>query len=309
MDNLLYGDRYAFSLFGELKALVNEDDTDLMINDDHKVWVQNGSGEIRCIKDDFDNNKILPFGSLLATHYDIALNGGHPFLDCQIPYDNSRVHINIPPSSSLPTLAIRFHKENFRDLETLHKWGMFSEKQMWIMQQYIREKKNIIINGETGSGKSTLLSALLNEIPKDERVITIEDTKELTCNLPNITHLYTSNREVYDDLQAVRDTLRMNPHRIIYGEVRDGRATLELIKAWNTGHKGGLCTIHANTRAGDYIGGVRTRLLSLTNEVSSSPQNEAINEVLEVVIQIEVKNGIRRVVNIENVKNPLTFGI
>lgn len=301
MNTLHYGDDLAYSIYNEIKKFVSDKDTDLMINEDGKVWVQNENGVIE-ERGVFNTSKIKVFGGLLASHYDLLLNGTHPFLDCQLPYDFSRVHIQIPPSTLSPTLSIRFHKVSFRDLNALREGGMITKEQQDKLIRFVKEKKNIIINGETGSGKTTLLSALINEIDKSERVVCIEDTREITTTLPNITHSFTFDKNVFSDVDAVRGALRQNPHRIIYGEVRDGRATLELIKAWNTGHKGGLCTIHANTHKGDSVGGVRTRLISLCNEVSSSPQIEAINEVLEVVVQLEMKNGERKVVNITNVK-------
>lgn len=302
MENKVLGNELYLSLYKEIRGLSREGDTDLMINEDGSVWCTSTDGKCEKRAEDFPCEKIKTLGSLLASYYNNALNTQKPFFDCDVPLDHARLHINIPPSSDRPTLSLRFPSQNYRDLDNLEKNGMITEEQKKTLIRYVLEKKNIIINGETGSGKTTLLSALINKIPPSERIVTIEDTKEISCSLPNITRLYTINRVVYDDMQAVRDSLRMNPSRIIYGEVRDGRATLELIKAWNTGHKGGMCTIHANVRESDYIGGVRTRLLSLTNEVSSSPQTEAIDEVLEVIVQIEIKNGKRRVVSIENVK-------
>lgn len=301
-NNVKYGNIFASALYSELKGFISDTDTDLMINEDGTVWIQNKEGEINCVKKGFDNSKIMPLAGLLASHYGLTINGKHPFLDCSIPFDGSRVHIQIPPSTEAPTLSLRFHRKVFRSLDTLCKNGLMSEEEKQRLITYVKQKKNIIINGETGSGKTTLLSALINEIDPKERVVCIEDTKEITTTLPNITHSYTHDKEIFSDIEAVQSALRQNPHRIIYGEVRDGRATLELIKAWNTGHRGGMCTIHANTHKNDYIGGVKTRLKSLCGEVSQSSQEEAINEVLEVVVQIEIVNGVRKIVNIQNVK-------
>lgn len=301
-NDIRFGNSYAESLYKELKSLAKESDTDLMINEDGKVYIQNKNGEMVLIKEDFDNNKILPFAALLASHYDLTINGKHPLLDVSIPFDGSRVHIQIPPSTDRPILSLRFHKKAFRDINELTKSGMCTEKQRDVLISYVKMKKNIIINGETGSGKTTLLSALLNEVPSTERIVCIEDTKEITTIHPNITHSYTYDKTIFSDIDAVRSALRENPNRIVYGEVRDGGATLEFLKALNTGHKGGMCTIHANVHKNDYIKGVRTRLKSLCGEVSSSPQDETIDEALEVIIGIEVINGKRQITYIKDLK-------
>lgn len=210
--------------------------------------------------------------------------------------------MQIPPSVDAPILALRFHKKVFRDINELAKNGMCTEEEKNKLISYVKQKKNIIINGETGSGKTTLLSALLNEVPPSERIVCIEDTKEITTRHPNITHSYTYDKNIFSDVEALRSALRENPNRIVYGEVRDGAATLEFIKALNTGHKGGMCTIHANVHKNDYVKGVITRLKSLCGEVSSSPQDEAIDEALEVIVGIEVISGKRKITYIKDLK-------
>ena len=146
------------------------------------------------------------------------------------------------------------------------------------------ERRNILISGGTGSGKTTLANALLAEPAfADDRVFLIEDTPELQCSawdvVPVLTRRFPKPITVVD---LVRDALRMRPDRIIIGEMRDGSAALETLKAWNTGHPGGLSTIHANS-AEEAL----TRLADLLSEVTARTPTRLIRHAVDLVVHIQ----------------------
>ena len=162
-----------------------------------------------------------------------------------------------------------------------------------ILREAVRRRRNVLIVGSTGSGKTPLANAVLDAIaeltPRD-RVVLIEDTAELQCSAEDKVQMLTKRTEpVVTMTDLVRDTLRLRPDRIIIGEVRDGSA-LDLLKAWNTGHPGGLATIHANSA----LEGL-TRLEDLIGEATPRIPYRAITQAINVVIFIERAPNGRRI--------------
>jgi type IV secretion system protein VirB11 len=156
----------------------------------------------------------------------------------------------------------------------------------------VETRQNILIVGSTGSGKTTLANALLHEISlaagTNQRVVIIEDTVELQCTAPNTVSLRTS--DYVDMTQCLKVTMRMRPDRIVVGEVRD-HAALALLKAWNTGHPGGLCTVHANSARAGLL-----RLEQLIAEAKNiQPQPALIAEAVDVIVFITRTAKSRRV--------------
>jgi type IV secretion system protein VirB11 len=150
-------------------------------------------------------------------------------------------------------------------------------------------RKNLIIAGGTGSGKTTLATAVLALMAETgERLVTIEDTPELQCTAPNHLALYT-REGVATMQQLVKETMRCRPDRIIVGEVRDG-AALDLLKAWNTGHPGGLCTLHANGAAQSL-----TRLEQLVQEAVVTVPRALIADAVDLIVYLERTPRGRRV--------------
>ena len=159
----------------------------------------------------------------------------------------------------------------------------------------IKNRKNILVIGGTGTGKTTLANAVLAEISKTEhRIVTIEDTAELQCTAPNLLAFFTSP-PYYTMQHAIKDALRSRPDRIVVGEVRDGSA-LDLLKGWNTGHNGGIATIHANGA----IEGL-TRMEQLILEVSVNAPSLLIAQAVDLLIHIERHNFGRRINQIAKV--------
>jgi type IV secretion system protein TrbB len=151
-----------------------------------------------------------------------------------------------------------------------------------VIQEAIRSRKNILIVGGAGAGKTTIANAVLEEIgilTPGDRVLVIEDTQELLLDSANsLSMLATTD---FDQLKCLKIALRLKPDRIIVGEVRDGAAALPLLKAWNTGHPGGVSTIHANSAAEALV-----RLEDLVREATEAPQQRTIAAAVDVVISV-----------------------
>jgi type IV secretion system protein VirB11 len=172
-----------------------------------------------------------------------------------------------------------------------------TEGQAGLITQAISRRLNIVVAGGTGSGKTTLANAVIAEIVRlapEHRLVILEDTAEIQCAAENAVSLHTS--DTADMARLLKSTMRLRPDRIIVGEVRDG-AALTLLKAWNTGHPGGITTIHANSA----LSALR-RLEQLTAEASQQPMREVIGEAVDVVISIErtpTGRRVREVISVE----------
>lgn len=285
---ITYANDFLFDNYSKLKSYTNKKDVDLEINPDGHIHILNSDGIWRDCGIIEDPNIIESIGLVLASENKMMLNEKNPILDVQIPYDNARCHVKIPPACEQPTISLRFHNENFRDLSSLKANGMFTDEQHAFLLDAVKKQKNIIISGETGSGKTTLLSALLNEIDANERLIIIEDTPEITVKnvngqVRNVSFIPTG--QYVTGQMAVKAALRETPTRIIYGEVRD-QVALDLVTSWNTGHRGGFGTIHAKSATH-----VREQLIKYCGN-NTEFNASYIDEALEVVIQLQqVKNG------------------
>lgn len=276
-----------------LPFLQRNDITDVDVNEDNAVWVQYVDGRTEHVLDEFDSQSIQALAALLASDLNIDASGDSPDIAASWNDPPVRLHILLPPIVSAPVVSIRRPSVSQTTLDDLVLKRTILPEQKTLLQQLIRKKKNILIAGETGSGKTTLANALVKEISKEERVFVIEDTRELdVSSIPN--HVCVSvDREKYTARQAVAAAMRMHPHRIIVGEVRDG-AALELLKAWNTGHKGGIATIHANS-----VAAVPLRLKTLIMEVSVSPLMDLVEETIDVIIHIQATKEGRKVQEIK----------
>ncbi len=188
-----------------------------------------------------------------------------------------------------PSFNIRKHAKKTLTLDEYVAQGTMSERQREVILEAIHGKKNIIVAGGTGSGKTTLVNAVLAEISKlDERIVTIEDTRELKCSAENAVTLNTTDSVDMDNL--LRKTLRLSPNRIVVGEIR-GKEALTLIDAWSTGHRGGCSTVHSDSAMDTLY-----RLEDLVSRVSISAQQAGIARAIDVVIYI-AKRAIRRSVD------------
>lgn len=232
---------------------------------------------------------------LVAAHLRTEVHAENPVISGELPETGERFEGGLPPVASAPYFAIRKPASKIKSLDDYANERTLSTVQAEQLRRAVIDRKNILIAGGTSSGKTTLANALLAEIAKlDERVILIEDTRELQCAAADCLALRTVPGTIGMG-QLVRSTLRLRPDRIIVGEVRGGEA-LEMLKAWNTGHPGGIATIHANSaRTALY------RLEQLVQEAVANVPRQLIAETVDLIVFIQGRGTSRRVETIAEV--------
>lgn len=220
-----------------------------------------------------------------------------PIISGELPIGGHRFEGLLPPVVSAPTFSIRRRASRLIPLDDYVDDEIMTESQAELIIHAISRRLNIVVAGGTGSGKTTLANAVIAEIVRqapEHRLVILEDTAEIQCAAENAVSLHTS--DTTDMARLLKSTMRLRPDRIIVGEVRDG-AALTLLKAWNTGHPGGITTIHANSA----LSALR-RLEQLTAEASQQPMREVIGEAVDVVISIErtpTGRRVREVISVE----------
>ncbi|MCR6502103.1 P-type conjugative transfer ATPase TrbB [Shinella sp. CPCC 101442] len=221
----------------------------------------------------------------------------HPIISGELPAGGHRFEGLLPPIVARPAFTIRRRASRLIPLDEYVRSGVMTEFQAGTIRSAIASRLNIIISGGTGSGKTTLANAVIDGIvkgvPKD-RLVILEDTAEIQCAAENAVVLRTS--DAVDMARLLKSTIRLRPDRIVVGEVRDG-AALTLLKAWNTGHPGGVATIHSNTARS-----ALRRLEQLTAEASPQPMHEVIGEAVDLIVSIERTPRGRRVRDVIHVE-------
>lgn len=224
--------------------------TEIIVNDTDNVYIER-DGELIRLNVDLIPKDIMDFCVQVAKLNKVKFGSDYPIIDGILP-DGSRINIISPDyTDRAPAITIRKYLNKFKTFDELDGEFYLNEKLIKLFKTLVQSKKNVIISGGTGVGKTTFMNLMLQEIGINERVITIEDTKELKFNLPNTVRLLTANRGAHleNPLRArdlLKNSLRMRPDRIIIGEVRDAEV-FDLLQAMNTGHEGSMCTIHANS--------------------------------------------------------------
>ncbi len=262
---------------------------EIMVNPDGRLWLdRTDQGRIDT------GERLRPSETeriirLIAAHIGQEAHGKAPVVSAELPGTGERFEGILPPVAPAPCFAIRKPAGVIFRLEDYVSAAILTEVQANILRDAIAEKRNIVVAGGTGSGKTTLLNALLAEIAeRDERVIILEDTRELQCAARDCVTLRTkSGVASLGDL--VRSTLRLRPDRIVVGEVRGGEA-LDMLKAWNTGHPGGLTTLHANSARA-----ALDRLEQLTLEAVAIPPRTLIAEAIDIIVFLSGRHAARRV--------------
>lgn len=230
---------------------------------------------------------------LVASHVRSEVHGDRPIVSAELPAHGEgageRFEGILPPVATAPCFAIRKPAARIHSLGDYVADGIMSWDVTELLRQAVLHRANILVAGGTSSGKTTLANALLNEMAEiDERVVIIEDTRELQCPAADTVALRTRAGHVtIGDL--VRSTLRLRPDRIIVGEVR-GPEALDMLKAWNTGHPGGIATVHANGAAA-----ALHRLESLVQEAVVTVPRRLIAEAIDLVVFISGRGLARRV--------------
>lgn len=222
---------------------------EVMLNPDGHIWIDRlglGLSDTGVTLSASDGERII---RLVAHHVGAEVHAAAPRVSAELPDTGERFEGLLPPVVQSPAFAIRKPAVAVFTLEDYVDSGVMSAEQATILAEAVAQRCNILVAGGTGTGKTTLTNALLAEVAKtSDRVVLIEDTRELQCTSPNLVAMRTKDGvATLSDL--VRSALRLRPDRIPIGEVR-GREALDLIKAWGTGHPGGIGTIHAGSGLG-----------------------------------------------------------
>ncbi len=289
-----------------LQPLVDDPSiTEIMINGPHRVFVeQNGRLYQKDIS--FGTNEKLENVILnIVAKVNRTVNEANPIVDARL-LDGSRVNVVLPPIAlDGPTVTIRKFPENPMTVEQLIAYQSITPEVAEVLERMVKAKYNIFISGGTGSGKTTFLNALSNFIPKDERIITIEDSAELQIRgIPNLVRMETRNANMEGKGEItirdlIKSSLRMRPERIVVGEVR-GPEALDMLQAMNTGHDGSLSTGHANSTK-DMLSRLETMVLS-GNQIPIEAIRQQIASAVDVIIQLSrLRDKSRRTMEITEV--------
>ena len=279
--------------------------TDILVNGHDRVYIERfGRLEKTGIRfrDDEHVRRII---ERLAMRVGRRIDQASPMVDLRLS-DGSRVNATIPPASiDGPTISIRrFGRNRLRSSDVL-RLGMLSPEMAEFLRYAVRYRKNILVSGGTGAGKSTLLSVMAEAVPSDERILTIEDTAELVLDQEHVVRMETrpvnaEGRGAISARELIVNALRMRPSRIIVGEVRSGEA-LDMLQAMNTGHEGGLCTIHANS-ARDALSRLETMVLMAGSELPSRAIREQMTSALDLVVHVRrCEDGVRRIASVSEI--------
>jgi type IV secretion system protein TrbB len=276
--------------FGSAIARFLEDSTivEVMLNPDGRLWIDrlsDGLADTGQFVSAQDGERIV---RLVAHHVGTEVHAGSPRVSAELPETGERFEGLLPPVVAAPAFAIRKPAVAVFTLDDYVAKEIMISRQADALRRAVGARKNILVAGGTSSGKTTLTNALLAEVAKtSDRVILIEDTRELQCKAPNLVALRTKEGVIsLSDL--VRSSLRLRPDRILIGEVR-GAEALDLLKAWGTGHPGGIGTIHAGTA----LGALR-RLEQLIQEVVVTVPRALIAETINVVAVLSGRGADRR---------------
>ncbi len=272
----------ATALGPSVASMLDAPDTiEVIANPDGRLWLeQAGKGRI-ATPHRLEAAEIERVIRLVATLTGTEVTRDRPIISAELPPRGERFEGVLPPVARGPCFAIRKPAARVFTLDDYALSGVITADQTNRLREAIINRANIMVAGGTGSGKTTLANALLHEIAQlDERVVILEDTRELQCAAEDVVALRTQPGSVsLSDL--VRSTLRLRPDRIVVGEVR-GAEALDLLKAWNTGHPGGIATLHANSAPA-----ALARLEQLTMEVCETPPRALIAEAIDLVVFIE----------------------
>ncbi|MFG1270470.1 P-type conjugative transfer ATPase TrbB [Xanthobacter versatilis] len=269
---------------------------EVMLNPDGRLWVDRLSEGLANTGERLaagDGERII---RLVAHHIGAEVHDSAPRLSAELPGTGERFEGLLPPVVTAPTFAIRKPAIAVFTLDDYVAAGIMSAPEAEALRQGVASRANILVAGGTSTGKTTLTNALLAEVAKtSERVILIEDTRELQCAAPNMVAMRTKDG-VASLSDLVRSSLRLRPDRIPIGEVR-GAEALDLLKAWGTGHSGGIGTIHA----GSAMGALR-RLEQLIQEAVVTVPRALITETIGLIAVLSGRGAARRLTELAHVE-------
>ncbi len=292
--------------FGPITYLMKDDNvTEIMVNSPSEVYIEvdgvlRKESSISFVNDEHIvrtiDRLIEPTGKVIDVN--------KPMVDARLD-DGSRINAVIPPLSTNPVITIRKFRKNIVDMENLIGNGSLTPYMARFLEACVKAKLNILVSGGSSGGKTTLLNILGNYIGNEERIITIEDVRELNLPQEHVIALETKSSN-YDGVgeitvrDLVRNSLRMRPDRIIIGEVR-GSEAFDMLQAMNVGHDGSLTSVHANS-CKDAINRIETMVLMDGIDIPVSAIRDYINDAIDIVVHItRLKDGRRKIVDISEI--------
>lgn len=301
-EEYVYSEIYGFSILDPL--LADEQVTEIMVVGPHKVAIEVGGKTRRADVTFEDEEHLVDVIARIARFCGREINEAQPLLDARLP-DGSRVHASLKvvcPTG--PELTIRKFRSQL-SLERLIQFGSLDERLADLLRRLVVGRTNILVSGGTGSGKTTMLNILSEFIPDHERIITIEDSRELQIRQWHWVAMEArpANIEGRGEItirELVRNSLRMRPDRVVVGEVRAGEA-FDLLQAMNTGHDGTMGTIHANS-ASDCIKRMESLVLMAGMDLPYAAIRQQIASAIDAIVQIKrLRDGSRKVVEVAEI--------
>nr|WP_071675730.1 P-type conjugative transfer ATPase TrbB [Nioella nitratireducens] len=269
---------------------------EVMLNPDGRLWIDRlseGLSDTGATLSPADGERIV---RLVAHHVGAEVHAARPRVSAELPETGERFEGLLPPVVIAPCFAIRKPAVAVFTLADYVASGIMSETQAVLLREGVAARANILVAGGTSTGKTTLTNALLAEVAgSSDRVVIIEDTRELQCTAPNLVALRTKDG-VASLSDLVRSSLRLRPDRIPIGEVR-GAEALDLLKAWGTGHPGGIGTIHA----GSALGALR-RMEQLIQEAVVTVPRALIAETIDLIAVLSGRGANRHLAELARVE-------
>ena len=267
-------------------ALQDELTSEVLLNPDGRIWIERLGEDMKMVGSLTTAAATSAMGTI-AAFLNTTVTRENPILEGELPLDGSRFEGLLPPVVARPTFSIRRKASRVFTLEQYLASGSITREQYDRICKAVESRENILIVGGTSSGKTTLVNGIIHKVTEatpQHRLLIIEDTGEIQCSAENAVVMRSS--VTINMLQLLKASMRLRPDRILVGEVR-GSEALALLKSWNTGHPGGMATIHANTaRSG------LTRLEQLVSEATQSPMQALIAEAVDLVVHIaKTPNG------------------
>jgi type IV secretion system protein VirB11 len=281
-------------------ALHDHDVVEVMLNPDGNLFIERVGQGIAAAGRMASHDAETVIGKV-AHALKTEVDQDHPIISGGLPLGGHRFEGILPPAAPAPMFTIRKRASMLIRLDQYVADGIMTPEQVDVIRNSIVDRLNIVVSGGTGTGKTTLTNAILAELVEttpEHRLVILEDTAEIQCAAENHVILHTT--DTVDMSRLLKSTMRLRPDRIIVGEVRDG-AALTLLKAWNTGHPGGVATVHSNS-----AGAALTRLEQLVAEVSSQPMPEVIGEAVDLIVSIERAPGgrtVREILKVEGFRD------
>lgn len=281
-------------------ALHDPDVVEVMLNPDGNLFIERVGQGIAAAGRMASHDAETVIGKV-AHALKTEVDQDRPIISGELPLGGHRFEGILPPAAPAPMFTIRKRASMLIRLDQYVADGIVTPEQVDVIRHSIMNRLNIVVSGGTGTGKTTLTNAILAELVEttpEHRLVILEDTAEIQCAAENHVILHTT--DTVDMSRLLKSTMRLRPDRIIVGEVRDG-AALTLLKAWNTGHPGGIATVHSNS-----AGAALTRLEQLVAEVSSQPMPEVIGEAVDLIVSIERAPGgrtVREILKVEGFRD------